>query len=1661
MGEPVERDPTWLGGRWFWAVVALGLFAFASYVGSQWRLHQRGEPGEFRVVSLDAPDAVTPGDSERFRVLVHDLRTGRPVAGEHVELLAFIDDEDERKLAAGVTDAGGEWLAEARLPEQKWSSLTFVAYLPKDGEASGRTARIWGKRSPTTALSTDKPLYQPGQVVHVRALAFDASDKPLADKDVIFTVLDPNGTKVFKQTRKTSAFGIARADFALAAEILLGEYTVEVSGPYAFARQKILVKRYALPKGKLTLSVERDRYERGEPVRGTLAALWSFGKPVVGARAKVFRGAAGPSPAVEGKTDEKGEYRFVLPPPQVSGPLLGVVEVEGGTTLEGKGDVRVAGSGFAIEAVPESGVLVPGVENLVYVLVSDGERPVAATVRGDPEGPGVETDEQGFAVVSVRPQADRQWHELTVVDGSGRKGSAGVAVRQPGARFRGRGRYEWAEPLPPPLLIRAAKPALPAGGSAPIRLLVPGGNPGTVQLALWRGDRLLSTAHGACTGEMTEVALAVPATARGLVRLEAKSFGTRGLFEGQRLFLTDASGELALRAEVNKPQHAPGERATIDVFARGPGGPAKVALGLSAVDEAFFALSDVRPDLEKRLLTLDRELAAYRRRHYDEAGRRESHGPSERIAPEIPGVLDGQSSDNVRFAALGLLSEHLRGRATGQTWFDRGVLPKVAEERKERSGGVGILGLGALGLLSLVAFVAFGFWRVARAPAVPDTSAYDREDFGVSMRRAMIFWFLGAVLPFAVAILATLLTDEGRVFKLGPRWELLVAGIAWALTALGCFALQVRAIQGTEATPVARALPATRRVLWLAPAGMLACQLAIAAALAVRFEWVKLVLTGELRFFLLACVLVLVVQLAFGVLALLRSTSTLPVGAGRRLWLLLSRATFVGLPLTLAVLGVLVHKAKKFARSADDFEAREEVYLPSEDADNKEGGTGTRAKGEEGSMGNKRYAVAGPADNSSGAPIRVRSFFPETLLWLPEILTDQNGHARIEVPLADSITTYRVALSAVSQKGELGSLSLPLVAFQDFFVDVTAPATLTQGDQVSVPVTVFNYLSEPQKVRLTLEADGFEVRGKSDLELELGPSETRGTSFGVRATAAGARLLRVKAVGTKLSDAVERKVSVEPDGLPVVSVVNGSAAGTVRASVEVPKEAIAGASTLALKLYGGAFSQLVEVLDGALRRPSGCFEQTSSATYPNVLVLDFLRRTKTSSPAVEAKATAYIDDGYQRLLAFEVRGGGFDWFGRGPANTVLSAYGLLEFHDMSKVRPVDEEMMQRTRAFLYSAQRPDGSWEAPSHGVGSAGNIGQHDLLATAYIAWALGETGEQDARLGRALDLVEGSNADDPYALALVGNALSSGGRKEAAAVRAKALSGFVKRDGGLAHWESPGRGLTQSYGVSLAVETTGLAAQLLARSGSDKGLYKEALGWLVSKRDALGLWPSTAATISAMRALLHDAAPGTAGNQTVRVRAHGELVREVRFDKGALDVHQLVSLSDRVRPGENAIELEAPEGSDIAYQLVGTHYLPWSSAAAVAALPIVLRVDYGSRQVTPGKTLEVTAEARWNAVRPSGMVLLELGVPPGFEVESDDLERLVRDQKVARYSITSRGVILYLDQIAQLSPAKLGFRLRALYPVRAAAPASVAYAYYEPDARFETRPVLVTVGP
>ncbi|HKI34369.1 MAG TPA: hypothetical protein VKA46_21120, partial [Gemmataceae bacterium] len=133
-------------------------------------------------------------------------------------------------------------------------------------------------------------------------------------------------------------------------------------------------------------------------------------------------------------------------------------------------------------------------------------------------------------------------------------------------------------------------------------------------------------------------------------------------------------------------------------------------------------------------------------------------------------------------------------------------------------------------------------------------------------------------------------------------------------------------------------------------------------------------------------------------------------------------------------------------------------------------------------------------------------------------------------------------------------------------------------------------------------------------------------------------------------------------------------------------------------------------------------EQTSSSAYPNILVVDYVKKARVASPELLMKSEQYLNVGYQKLLTFERPGGGFDWWGSGPPLVWLSAYGLQEFNDMAKVYPIDKGVIVRTQKWLMDQQNAaDGTWDkiGMTHGV-TLEHVGDPKLLLTSYVVWSL-----------------------------------------------------------------------------------------------------------------------------------------------------------------------------------------------------------------------------------------------------------------------------------------------------------------------------------------------------
>ncbi|XP_073449024.1 C3 and PZP-like alpha-2-macroglobulin domain-containing protein 8 isoform X1 [Aquarana catesbeiana] len=132
---------------------------------------------------------------------------------------------------------------------------------------------------------------------------------------------------------------------------------------------------------------------------------------------------------------------------------------------------------------------------------------------------------------------------------------------------------------------------------------------------------------------------------------------------------------------------------------------------------------------------------------------------------------------------------------------------------------------------------------------------------------------------------------------------------------------------------------------------------------------------------------------------------------------------------------------------------------------------------------------------------RKRTFFPETLVWHCFNVSDTSGETELHIEVPDSITTWVTEVIAMSEETGLGvARSAYLKTFKSFFIDFTLPYHVIRGEQVKIPLTVYNYLPITVevhiKIMITKGVKFVGYPGKQYLirKLCVAPGETKPTS---------------------------------------------------------------------------------------------------------------------------------------------------------------------------------------------------------------------------------------------------------------------------------------------------------------------------------------------------------------------------------------------------------------------------------------------------------------------------------------------------------------------------------------------------------------------------------------
>ncbi len=1461
--------------------------------------------------------------SGSLHVHVLNRNTGQGLKDIPVEISLSDKVSGEKfQLASFETDSWGTGQPKFRVPELNEGDYTLrIAATPGwSKEIITRTIKI--KRAWKLMLTTDKPVYQPGQEILIRSLTLRALDlKPAAGQEAIFSISDPKGNVIFKNRQTTSRFGIASTQCSLADEILEGPYTVNCRTGQTESKVTVEVKKYVLPKFKITVDLDKPFYKPGDPVRGKISCNYFFGKPVSGGSMSVEIKTVDVQETIITRKkdilDDKGIGTFVLHLPDY---LVGKKENNGDAKVQI--EVKITDSAgqeqrqnlsrivttdpLRIEAIPEDTKLIKDMENTIFIFTSYADGSPART-RINVNGREYHSSNLGISAVTLTPNSETADLSIQAVDDQGLKAFRDITLSTSGNGLD--------------FLFQTDKTVYRGGGT--MNVLAQGGGNEPVFLDLIKdGQTILTQTIPMANGKGT-LQFDIPPEVFGTIQLCAYRFSTEGFpMRKIRVIYVNPAHELKLNVDTNAREYRPGGLAKVNLTVTDrQSKPVPGAVSLAAVDEAVFSVLSQRPGMEQTFFNLDQEILK----------------PIYAIYSWFPDRLTSSSPAEELVNERGLFSR------TARNPNDRdAVLKKLVDE-------------------NLITPRTLEVLERPDAEELIDTM-YESKDLKALLQNTSLHTLTASSYP----------AKQQQIQNLNAKFRNIAEEAIWVALVLMAFVITLIILYSINR-----------------------------------------------NIFISSLVIIVIILLLIGILVP-------TVNRARRCSTVISAVSNLH----------QLESAVQLARIANP-------------------------------------DLLGPKSEKSFGmiPVKVREWFPETLFWRPELITDDQGRCSVDIPLADSITTWRLTASAVSAEGRLGGTQSAIKVFQPFFVDLNLPVSLTRGDEISVPVVVYNYLDRVQTVELKLSRAGwFELMDDPDQRIRLQPNEVKSTSYRLRVTGIGIHSFQITAQGEGIADAVKRQIEVISDGRRVEQVFNGVLNHSRQISLAVPENAIDGSIRTILRIYPSSFSQLVEGLDGIFQRPYGCFEQTSSTTYPNILALKYLQKAQKAVPEVETKARQYIHLGYQRLIGFEVDGGGFDWFGRPPANRILTAYGLMEFEDMARIYDIDPAIIERTRTWLLGQRHRDGSWSPEGHemhdGPGQRGDLAR--LTATAYIAWAV-FGGSQKGESSRTLEYLlsfSPDSLDDSYVLGLVCNALLSMEPNTTTArpyldrlVSLKQTS----QDGKKTWWTQYPNTQTAFYGYGRSgnIETTALAAMALLKAGSHPETVRGALSWLVEQKDSFGTWQTTQATILALKALIAGTGKPLGDGQERRLSlALKDFNQKIVLPADQAEVTRQIDLSNKVTQGENLLTLTDQGETESVYQVIFRYHVPDTGKKENQA-PLSIRIAYDRSELAVNETVLAAATVVNRMSQSAPMVILDLPIPSGFTADPGSFENLKKFDVIAKYQITPRSIIVYLRQLDPETPLKLKYRLRATMPVKITVPPAVIYEYYNPDIRSTSPADRLTVRP
>ncbi len=362
-------------------------------------------------------------------------------------------------------------------------------------------------------------------------------------------------------------------------------------------------------------------------------------------------------------------------------------------------------------------------------------------------------------------------------------------------------------------------------------------------------------------------------------------------------------------------------------------------------------------------------------------------------------------------------------------------------------------------------------------------------------------------------------------------------------------------------------------------------------------------------------------------------------------------------------------------------------------------------------------------------PINLRENFNALAVFAPNVKTDSNGKATVDVKLPDNLTRYRVTAISVDSGKRFGKGESNITARQPLMVRPSAPRFMNFGDKVELPVVVQNQTDKDMTVDIAVRASNAVLTETSGKRVVVKANDRAEVRFPVATEKAGTARFQIAVNSGKFADAAEINLPVWTPATTEAFATYGTTDqnGAIIQPVQTPGDVYPQFGGLEVTTSSTQLQELTDAFISLYRYPFECTEQVSSRMISIAALQDVLKAFKAKEMPTEAEIKASFAKDIKILQSRQNSNGYFGLWRRDgerykfPFVTVHAAHALILAK--GKGYQVPNEMLNKVKPYLKNIESHYESYYPP-----------QVRWTISAYALYVRDLMGDKDAAKAKKL---------------------------------------------------------------------------------------------------------------------------------------------------------------------------------------------------------------------------------------------------------------------------------------------------------------------------------------